>query len=232
MGFTRKLQYFLVHHLEMSNTEARSLISSGRVKINNSTVTVNCIITELEEITIDTTIVRSKKNFRYFKFYKPRGYQSSLNPGVPSSIFGFFADYPSLAIAGRLDKESEGLLLLSDDGKWIESICNPESEKEKEYLVKLNQKPSIEAIQQFESGFEFRYKSHSKPCKCVLLEDGCLTIILSEGKNRQIRRMWFKLGYLVQELCRIRVDRYTLGKLHAGDISEFQIDSEISDNLT
>ena len=226
MGFTRKLQYFLVHHLKMSNTEARSLISSGRIRINNEAVSENCVITELEEITIDTKIVRAKKHFRYFKFYKPRGFQSSLNPRVDNSIARFFTDQSSLAIAGRLDKESEGLLLLSDDGKWIESICNPVSEKEKEYLVRLNKRPGAEALLQFQSGFEFRYNNHSKPCTCVLQEDENLTIILNEGKNRQIRRMWHKLGYSVEYLCRIRVDHYTLGNLQAGEIAEFQTNTQ------
>lgn len=226
MGFTRKLQYFLVHHLKMSNTEARFLISSGKIRINKQVIYENCFITELEEITIDTKNVRAEKNYRYFKFYKPRGFQSSLNPSVNNSIAQYFINQDSLAIAGRLDKESEGLLLLSDDGKWIEKICSPAFEKEKEYLVKLNQKPSAEALLQFESGFEFRYNNHSKPCKCILQEDETLRIILKEGKNRQIRRMWHKLGYSVEYLCRIRVDRYTLDNLQPGEMSEFEANTK------
>lgn len=222
MGFARKLQYFLVHHLKMSNTEARSLIVSGRILVDDKVVSENCLIGELEEITIDTKIVRPKKHFRYFKFYKPRGYESSLNPAVPSSIASFFADKPQLAIAGRLDKDSEGLLLLSDDGKWIEKICNPNSEKEKEYVVELDKTPSLDDLQTFENGFGYRYKYHSKPCKCALREDGKLSIILREGKNRQIRRMWHKLGYSVLYLCRIRIEHYFLDSLTESEIVAFQ----------
>lgn len=224
MGFTKKLQYFLVHTAKLSNKAALELMQQKRVSVNGYICTENCEIDSFQEIAIDTNIIRPKTTARYIRFYKPKGFESTLNKNNKNSLAQFFENAESLAIAGRLDKDSEGLLLLSNDGKWIEQMCNPTNEKEKEYLVRLSSTPEKKEIEQFENGFEFRYKQHSKPCICSLVDSGTLKIILTEGKNRQIRRMWYKLGYKVENLLRVRIDNYSLDDLTEGQQSDFQID--------
>ena len=122
MGFYRRVKYFLVHTLKLSNKEAQELIDSGAVKTNGVTITENCTITDDSEIQVNDKIVRKKKEFVYILFYKPAGFESTLNTRIEKNLSPFFKEYPDLAIAGRLDKQSEGLLLLSNDGKWIENL--------------------------------------------------------------------------------------------------------------
>ena len=138
MGFTRKLQYFLVHQLSFTNKMAKKLIESGAVKVNGKAITANIEISETDQIEVNGEVARSKKKYTYIKFHKPLGYVSSLNPNVKNSLFHFFKDRLPLSIAGRLDKFSEGLLILTNDGKWQKQLTDPESGKEKEYVVTVN----------------------------------------------------------------------------------------------
>lgn len=216
MSFYRRLKYFLVHTLMYTNKEAQQLINQGNVELNGVTVFENCFLNDTDEITINGEIKRRKKNLVYFKFYKPAGFESTLNKNIEANISIFFTQDDDLAIAGRLDKQSEGLLLLSNDGKWVERLCNPKFEKEKEYLVKLNNQPDIDFVRKFEQGVMIRGYL-TEPCQCELLEDNSIRVVLTEGKNRQIRRMCKKLGYEVLNLKRIRIDQAQLGELKPGN---------------
>ncbi|MBL7931677.1 MAG: rRNA pseudouridine synthase [Bacteroidia bacterium] len=202
----------MVHRLGFTNNQARDFIQSGNVSIDGITVHENCILDETQEVKIGGSIVRKAKKFSYIKFYKPRGFQSSLSPTVENNLSDFFKDLEGLSIAGRLDKESEGLLLLSNDGKWVEKICNPDSQKEKEYIVELNRTPGPEFFEQFSQGVLLG-KHLTRPSICTPISGTKIRIILTEGKNRQIRRMTHKLGYNVTSLLRTRVDVYQLDGL-------------------
>lgn len=215
MGFSKRLAYYLVHSLSLTYKQARDLINSGEVKIDGVTVHENCFIADHQEIAIKGAVARPATKFVYLKFYKPRGYQSSLNKSVPDNLSGFFKNFNRLFIAGRLDKESEGLLLLSNDGKWVETICNPESQKEKEYLVELNDKPDSLFFEKFRKGVLIG-DYITRPCVCVPLPGNSIRIILKEGKNRQIRRMCKVLGFDVITLKRTRIDSYVLSNQSPG----------------
>jgi 23S rRNA pseudouridine2604 synthase len=220
MGFYRKIKYFLVHTLMLSNKQAQELIDSGSVEIEGVSIFENCPITSYSEIKVNGKIVRPAKKFEYLMFYKPAGYQSSLNQNVENNISVFFKDHTTLAIAGRLDKHSEGLLLLSDDGIWVENLCNPKFEKEKEYFVTLDKIPTEEFLNDFSNGVKIGGYV-TKPCTCEIINGSVIRVILTEGKNRQIRRMCKKLGYFVVNLKRVRVDSFSLEDLKPGDIQAF-----------
>lgn len=215
MSFYRRLKYFLVHTLMYTNKEAQQLINAGSVELNGAGVFENCFLEETDEITVNGEIKRPKKILVYYKFYKPAGFESTLNKSIEANISGFFKQ-DDLAIAGRLDKQSEGLLLLSNDGKWVEKLCNPKFEKEKEYLVKLNNPPDNDFVSKFKQGVMIRGYL-TEPCQCELLTDSYIRVVLKEGKNRQIRRMCKKLGYEVLNLKRIRIDQVQLAELNPGD---------------
>ena len=216
MSFYRRLNYFLVHTLMYTNKEAKQLITTGRVELNGETVFDNCFLNDTAEIKVNGVVKRQKKNLVYYKFYKPAGYESTLNKNIETNLSVFFKDDTDLAIAGRLDKQSEGLLLLSNDGKWVEMLCNPKFEKEKEYLVQLNKTPDEAFVRQFEKGVIIRGYL-TEPCQCERLTDSTIRVVLREGKNRQIRRMCHKLGYEVLNLKRIRIDQVYLGDLLPGN---------------
>ena len=212
MSFRLKIKYALVHTLKMSNKEAQKLLSEGNVEVNSNIITLNEKINGTEEIRVNGKIAVAKKEFIYLKFNKPKGFESTLNKHVKDNLSPFFAEYSGLAIAGRLDKPSEGLLLLSNDGKWIESICNPSSKREKEYLVELNRPPDAFFFEKFTEGVEIG-KHLSQKCQCWPVSNTGIRVILTEGKNRQIRRMCWILGYEVVGLIRVRVGNITLQDL-------------------
>lgn len=216
MSFYRRIKYFLVHTLNLSNKEAQELIDSGAVKINGLVITENCGITDDSEIQVKDKIVRAKKEFVYILFNKPEGFESTLNKKIEKNISPFFEDHPDLAIAGRLDKQSHGLLLLSNDGKWIENLCNPKFEKEKEYIVTVDKNITNAFIERFINGVEID-GFVTKNCICEIINPTTIKIVLTEGKNRQIRKMCMVLGFNVLSLKRVRISDFLLGNITEGD---------------
>ena len=178
-------------------------------------VSENCFLEDYSEIRVNGNVVRPKKEFVYLKFYKPIGFESTLNTSIETNLSSFFKEYEGLAIAGRLDKQSEGLLVLSNDGKWVERMCNPKFEKEKEYLVTLDKEPDSDFLISFQKGVKIG-KHVTAPCSCSVIGQNQLTIVLKEGKNRQIRRMCKVLGYDVIILKRVRIDDIFLNDLASG----------------
>ena len=219
MGFTKRIQYFLVHALQLSNKEARQLIGKKLVKINGRIITDNVYINDFSEIELNGKILRELIKPVYLKFHKPRGFESTLNENVKNNLSSFFPQDRNLSIAGRLDKASEGLLLLSNDGKWVEHICNPLQLKEKEYLVNLDKLPDEDFLNHFRKGLPGTDQK-STPCFCEIIDKCQIRVILTEGKNRQIRRMCFRLGYKVLSLKRIRIHTTELGDLAEGCFKE------------
>lgn len=201
----------------LSNKEAQSLIDDKAIEIDGELISENCIISDACEIKVNGVIKRAKKEFVYLKFYKPVGFQSTLSKNVDNNLSSFFTEFENLAIAGRLDKQSEGLLLLSNDGKWVEELCNPKFEKEKEYIVVVD-KPITEAfVSSFKNGVEID-KYLTKNCFCESINENTLRVILTEGKNRQIRKMCKVLGYGVLTLKRTRVSDFLLADIQPGNV--------------
>jgi 23S rRNA pseudouridine2604 synthase len=215
MSFSRRVVYFLVHTLGYTNKEAQALIEKRLVLVNAVPLTGNVLLDDDSEITIGGRVVRPHKKPVYLKFNKPAGYESSLNPAVKNNLATFFEGLGELFIAGRLDKQSEGLLILSNNGKWVEMLCNPKFEKEKEYRVLLDRVPDEKFLEAFRSGVRVGH-SISQPCFCERLEGTTIRVILKEGKNRQIRRMCHNLGYGVMQLKRTRVWEFQLDNLAPG----------------
>ena len=202
----------------LSNKKAQQLIDSGLVEIDGAVITDNCLLPDNAEIKVDGAIEQARKNFVYIKFYKPVGFESTMNKDIEQNLSPFFTGFEGLAIAGRLDKQSEGLLLLSNDGKWVENICNPKFEKDKEYFVTLDKTPGEVFATAFKNGINIG-GYHTKPCQCTIFDEFTIHVVLTEGKNRQIRRMCKALGYEVTRLKRVRVDKYVLDHLRPGEFT-------------
>jgi 23S rRNA pseudouridine2604 synthase len=166
---------------------------------------------------LDGKIVRKRIEFIYLKFYKPRGSESTLNEKVKNNLSGFFRDYKGLSIAGRLDKDSEGLLMLSNDGKWVQKMIHPQYEKEKEYIVQLDAEVNEDFLMAFRHGIRVGKREY-QPAFCGRLDEKQVRIILKEGKNRQIRNVCRKLDYNVLHLKRIRIDNVVLDNMTAGEV--------------
>lgn len=220
MGFRQKIRHYIVQNFGFTNKEATQIILSGRLTVNGDVVTENILFDETHDIFLDNSLLKPKTIYTYLAFYKPRGIETTHSKEKENNLMFHLPQSENLAFAGRLDKESEGLLILSDDGKYIQSLSKPHKEKEKEYLVKVNKLINDEFIKNMSGGVDIVI-ARTKPCFVEKISDYQFRIILTEGKNKQIRRMCKAFGYRVEELLRIRIDNVELGVLKPGEHRTF-----------
>ena len=222
MSFRLNIKYFLVHSLGFTNKEAIRAIENRKLNVNGSLVTENIEFNETWEIYYEDKLLKPNTPFTYIALYKPRGIETTNNEAIENNLNTIFKFDKHLGYAGRLDKESEGLLLLSNDGKYIQSLSSPLKEKEKEYIVTVNKPITEEFIEKMGAGVDIMI-CKTKPCFIEKISEFEFRIILMEGKNRQIRRMCKALGYLVARLIRVRIDTIMLGDLKPGEYREYKI---------
>lgn len=206
-----------------TNKEAIRAIENRKLKVNGIIVTENIEFNETWEIYYDDNLLKPGAPFTYIALYKPKGIETTNNKAIDNNLTTVFSFDKHLGYAGRLDKESEGLLILSNDGKYIQSLSSPTKEKEKEYIVTVNKPITKIFIDQMGAGVDIMI-CKTKPCFIEKISEFEFKIILTEGKNRQIRRMCKALGYLVARLIRVRIDNIILEDLKPGEFKEYRID--------
>jgi len=215
------IRYFLVQRLQISNVEAANWICSGRVVVNGQTVSVHYQLQPTDTIWLDGEVLREGKEFVYLAFYKPRGIETTLNAQIPGNLYSVINLEPDLVPIGRLDKESEGLLLLSNDGRIYNKILMSHHKQEKEYLVTTDKPVTEQQLLDLADGIEImKKKTNSAIVERVNVNT--FKIILTEGRNRQIRRMCYKLGLEVSKLIRIRMMHIVLGSLAPGQFRHLE----------
>ena len=216
MTFRKRLQYFLVKRLNISNKSALTLILEGKVSINDIPIFENIEINIQDKIVFENKTLQEGKQLIYIAFYKPRGIETTLNTEIPNNLKDILPFEENLFPVGRLDKDSEGLLLLTNDGSLFDKTLRSEHQTEKEYLVKVDKVIDNDFILKMSSGINILGKI-TLPCQVEKMDDFTFKITLIQGINRQIRRMCYKLGYEVLELKRIRIGDILLGDLKPGD---------------
>lgn len=198
-----------------SRRDADKLIQEGRVCVNGSTDIMGLQVTGEEDIRVDGNPVKSVDNKVVIAFNKPVGVTVSERDEHAKVLVSDLIDYPvRLTYAGRLDKDSEGLLLLTNDGDFIDKAMKAINHHEKEYVVTLN-KPVLDSdINKLSKGiFLKELEVKTRPCVIKRMGDKQVNMVLTQGLNRQIRRMWSAVGYEVKTLKRIRVINIKLGNL-------------------
>src|SRR3989344_4460562 len=202
MQFRFKLQYLLVRLLVISNKEAMQLITEGSIRINESIVFENSKINETDEIFFKDRSIRKPKQMFYCAYHKPRGIETTLNTSIENNLKNALPfDFDFFPI-GRLDKESEGLLLLTNDGYLYKKLMNKDNAIPKVYEVEVNKDITNNLLPFLENGVEILGKK-TLSCNTKQLDHNTFEITLVEGMNRQIRRMCYKAGYLVKKLTRV-----------------------------
>jgi 23S rRNA pseudouridine2604 synthase len=156
------------------------------------------------------------KKLVYLAFNKPAGIITHSPQGDEQSIAEILKFNQEVYPLGRLDKDSHGLIILTNDGRMTDRLLNPVFEHEKEYEVEVAQSISENFIKQMERGVKLDRGYVTQKCKLTKLDDNTFSIILTEGKNRQIRRMCAALGYEVIDLRRVRIMNIELGNLKEG----------------
>ena len=213
MEFPMRLNKYLAQEGIASRREADVLIEQGKILVNGQKAVVGQKVTEGDEV----ELVGQTKKKQYYAYYKGRGVITHSPAQHETDIaMRLKQNYGLTDVSpiGRLDKDSEGLIILSNDGRITAPLLDPESKSEKEYEVLVDKNLSGMAQRLMSKGVDIEgYKT--KPAKVVANPKNAkrFRIILTEGKKHQIRRMCAALGYQVQTLKRVRVVNIELGKL-------------------
>jgi 23S rRNA pseudouridine2604 synthase len=187
-----------------SRREADRLIQQERVKINGEYAQLGSIVESNDKVTVDNQLVEKKDPLVYLAYHKPKGIISTSDPLKANNIIDAL-NYPIRVMhVGRLDKDSEGLILMTNDGDIINKILRSEFEHEKEYIVQVNKPITEDFLNQLEKGVPI-LNTVTKPCQTKYINAKTFSIILTEGLNRQIRRMCQAFDYKVTKLSRIRI---------------------------
>lgn len=215
MTFRNRLQYLLVVRLQISNKNALALLLSGKVLVNGSAVKSNIEFKPTDEVIYESKVLQEGKKLIYIAYYKPRGIETTLNSAIPDNLKNILPFSESLFPVGRLDKASEGLLLLTNDGTLYDKMLRNENKVEKEYVVKVDKKIDQNFVNLMSNGIVIMGKT-TLPCRVIPIDEFTFTIILVQGLNRQIRRMCYKLNYEVVTLIRVRIDQIKVENLTDG----------------
>lgn len=221
-GEKERLNKFLAACGICSRREADKLIEAGRVKVNGMTARMGMQVTGKDNIQVNDKTVSGPKTRVVLAFYKPVGVTCSEKDKYADKLIKDLVKYPvRVTYAGRLDKDSEGLLLLTNDGDLIDAMMRGSKGHEKEYIVKVNKEITEEFLQKMEAGVYLpELDITTKPCKTEAVGKHTFRIILTQGVNRQIRRMGKELGYQVFSIKRVRVVTVQLAKLKPGEYRE------------
>ena len=210
-----RLNKFLSDSGVCSRREADRLIEAGRVKIDGKTAVTGQKVTSSSKVLVDGKPIQQTEEKVYLLFNKPRGIVCTEEKREKNNIIKYI-NYPTrITYAGRLDKDSEGLILMTNDGDLINSIMRARFGHEKEYVVTVN-KPITEAFLKGMSEGVPILDTITRPCTVTKIGKNSFRIILTQGLNRQIRRMCEYFEYDVVKLKRIRIMNLELGKLPVG----------------
>jgi 23S rRNA pseudouridine2604 synthase len=199
-----------------SRREADKWISEGRVTLNGAPATLGHKVAAGDEVRIDGNLIGAKKQAIYIALNKPVGITCTTEAHVADNIVQLVGHSERIFPVGRLDKESEGLILLTNDGDIVNEILRSENEHEKEYVVAVNRPITDLSLKMLASGVKIMGMT-TKPCKVERIDAETFRIVLTQGLNRQIRRMCSALGYRVQRLKRVRIINIQVGALRTGE---------------
>ncbi|MFT2009798.1 pseudouridine synthase [Pontibacter sp. 13R65] len=214
-SLTSSLKHFVVQKARISNKEAVQCILSGRVLVNGSKAPLDTPILPTDKIQLDGQVLKQPTKLIYLAFHKPRGIESTLNPQIENNLLEALKFKQTVFPVGRLDKDSEGLMLLTNNGKIFDKILHSQSHQEKEYEVTVDQPLTELVLESLAAGVEIMGK-RTRPALVTQVSSRTFRITLTQGLNRQIRRMCYKLGYQVTRLIRTRIITLQLENLPVG----------------
>ncbi|TXH63778.1 MAG: pseudouridine synthase [Thermomonas sp.] len=204
-----------------SRREADRLIAEGRVTVNGLRARIGAELGEGDEVRVDgnplvaRTAARGQRRHVYIALNKPVGIVCTTESGVKDNIVEFVDHQQRIFPVGRLDKDSEGLILLTSNGDIVNRILRAENKLEKEYLVAVNHPVTPEFLRGMSRGVPIHGET-TLPCKTGKLGSQGFRIVLTQGLNRQIRLMAAHFGFRVKQLLRVRIGNVKLGHLKPG----------------
>jgi 23S rRNA pseudouridine2604 synthase len=198
-----------------SRREADKWIESGRVTCNGQPAALGTQVADGDEVRVDGELIGAKKRQLYIALNKPVGITCTTEAHIEDNIIDFIGHPERIFPIGRLDKDSEGLILLTNNGDIVNEILRSENNHEKEYIVTVDRPITDLSLKMMAGGVKIMGEL-TKPCKVSRIDQKSFRMILTQGLNRQIRRMCSALGYKAQRLQRVRIMNIRLGSLSSG----------------
>lgn len=223
-----RLNKYLAECGVCSRREADKLIADGKVSVNGQTAMMGMSVSPGDEVVANGRKLNRREAKVYLAYYKPIGVTCTEKDRFAEKTLKEAIDYPvRVTYAGRLDKESEGLMLLTNDGELIDRLMRGSNSHEKEYVVKVNKPLPDDFKEKMEAGIFLKdLNVKTKPCKVEIIGPYSFGIVLTQGLNRQIRRMCESLGLKVEILVRVRVANIEIGKLRPGTLRRLNREEE------
>jgi 23S rRNA pseudouridine2604 synthase len=203
-----------------SRREAEKFIVDGRVTINNKVAKLGNRVNEGDVVKVDGEKIKSAQNDIYIAFNKPVGIICTTELQVKNNIIRYINHPKRMFPIGRLDKESEGLIFLTNDGNIVNKILRAGNNHEKEYIVTVDKPLNQNFADKMSNGIPI-LGTITKKCTVEIISNYVFKIILTQGLNRQIRRMTSYLGYEVKKLKRVRIMNISLKNLAVGEWRDF-----------
>lgn len=213
--FNLRLNKYISESGKTSRRGADKLISEGRVTINGKIAKIGSQVEPGDDVRVSGNPVRVARNYVYIALNKPVGITSTTEKHVKGNIIDLVNHPLRIFNIGRLDKDSDGLILLTNDGDIVNEILRAENKHEKEYIVTVDKPITLEFLKKMAGGVEI-LGTKTLPCEVIQLSKYVFQITLTQGLNRQIRRMCETLGYDVYRLQRTRIMNIHLGNLPIG----------------
>ncbi|MEC0129280.1 23S rRNA pseudouridine(2604) synthase RluF [Paenibacillus pabuli] len=198
-----------------SRREADRLVESGKVTINGMQAELGSQAEDGDDVRINGQPIKEKRKHVYIALNKPVGITSTTERHIQGNIVDFVGHKERIFPIGRLDKDSEGLILMTNDGDIVNRILRAEGRHEKEYIVTVDRAVTPSFLKGMSTGVKILGEM-TLPCTVTRISERVFRIILTEGKNRQIRRMCSAFGYEVRKLKRIRIMNIHLGEQTTG----------------
>ena len=227
-----RLQSYLAKCGVGSRRGCEELITQGRVMVNNRKVTeLGTKVNEDDIVYVDDMLAEPEERNYYYALNKPRGYVCTNYDPNETAYARDLLDVPEKSLlfnVGRLDKDSQGLILFTNDGDFANLIMHPSSETEKEYIVRTD-------LEILKKDMDDAYRGLIKPYRIRsyrILGKRDASVVLTEGKNREIRNMFEAMGYEVKKLTRVRIGHIELGELGLGKyrkLTKSEVNSLIED---
>lgn len=213
--FNMRINKFISESGQASRRGADKLVTEGRVTINGKVAKIGSQVEPGDDVRVNGNQIRMASNYVYIALNKPVGITSTTEKNVKGNIVDLVNHPLRIFNIGRLDKDSDGLILLTNDGDIVNEILRAENKHEKEYIVTVDKPITPEFLKRMAEGVKI-LGTKTLPCKVEQLSKYVFQITLTQGLNRQIRRMCEALGYDVYRLQRTRIMNIHLGNLPVG----------------
>ena len=210
-----RLNKYLAETGSCSRREADEWIAAGRISVNGERAVLGTQVGDADDVRLDGQPLRARPKRVYLALNKPVGIECTTDRDVPGNIVDFVGYPERIFPIGRLDKDSEGLILLTNDGDVVNVVLRAEHEHEKEYIVSVDRPLTPAFLAGMSAGVPI-LGTVTNPCKVTQVGRNTFRIVLTQGLNRQIRRMCEHFDYTVRRLQRVRIMHVHLGTLPLG----------------